>query len=170
MLPETAVGKYQRAVFACGKYIFGRVVDGMRQQIDIVALSLYVCDVLYVSFQNGASVFLSFPFKGFQTDIKDLVLKPDAIVYAIFDVTFQISFQPFAEYLAVFGKEVHHVGIQKDFLFLFGTHDSRMSCVVEARVGRVIPPPSDKGGFCISLSSWFLFSSSSFRWLRSVMS
>ena len=44
---EATVAEYQRAVFVCRINVLGGVVDGMCQQVDIVAPLLNVGDILY---------------------------------------------------------------------------------------------------------------------------
>lgn len=56
MLPEAAVGKDERTVLVGGEDVFGGVVDGVCQQVDVVAPLLDVGDVLYVPFQKDVSV------------------------------------------------------------------------------------------------------------------
>ena len=68
---ELAVGKYQRTIFMGCKDVFCGIVDGMCQQIDVIASLLDVGDILYISFQGNIAVLVSFAGECFQADIKD---------------------------------------------------------------------------------------------------
>ena len=87
-LLEAAVAEYQCTVFVCRVNIFGGVVDGMCQQVDIVAPLLNVGDILYISFQNGIFVFMIFACKGLEPYIENLFLKQDAVVHTVFHFPF----------------------------------------------------------------------------------
>ena len=72
VLLKLAVGEYQCAIFMGGKDVFRGIIDGMRQQVDIVTSLLDVGNVLYISFQCDIAVFATFAGKCFQADVEDL--------------------------------------------------------------------------------------------------
>ena len=100
---EATVAEYQRAVFVCRINVLGGVVDGMCQQIDVVAPFLYVGNVLYVSFQRDVAVFIAFATECFQADIMYIFVVENAVVHSIFHVTFQIIAEPVLKSISVFG-------------------------------------------------------------------
>jgi hypothetical protein len=127
VLPEQPVGKYQRAVFVCRINVLGGVVDGMCQQIDVVAPFLYVGNVLYVSFYSDIPVFLPFAGKRFEADIENVSFEEDAVVHAVFHLAFQILFHPAGKAFPVFRKDKFQIIVHIDVLHLFRTHDARMA-------------------------------------------
>ena len=56
------------------KDVFRRIIDGMRQQVDIVTPLLYVGDILYISFQGDIAIFVTFAGKSFQADIENFFI------------------------------------------------------------------------------------------------
>lgn len=75
VLPEEAVGKYEGSVFVGGKDVFGGVVDGMRQQGDVIAPLLDIGDVLYVSFEDCVSTGAFLAGEGLLADIEHFCRK-----------------------------------------------------------------------------------------------
>ena len=85
--------------------------------------------------------------EGFQADIEYPFLETDAVVYAVFRIALKVLCQPFAEYFPILGQDVHNVVLERNFLFLFSTHYTGVSGVVEALPAGIVFPSSDKGGF-----------------------
>ena len=112
VLPEEAVGKYEGSVFVGGKDVFGGVVDGMRQQGDVIAPLLDIGDVLYVSFEDSVSTGSFLAGEGLLADIEHFLPEVDAILHAFFHVSLQVLVEPFAEYLPVFGQYVCYVAVE----------------------------------------------------------
>ena len=56
ILKELAVGEDQRAILFGGEDALLCVVDGVRQRVDVVSATLYVGDVLDVTFDVAAAV------------------------------------------------------------------------------------------------------------------
>ena len=112
VLPEEAVGKYEGSVFVGGKDVFGGVVDGMRQQGDVIAPLLDIGDVLYVSFEDCVSTGAFLAGEGLLADIEHFLPEVDAILHAFFHVSLQVLVEPFAEYLPVFGQYVCYVAVE----------------------------------------------------------
>ena len=79
VLPEEAVGKYEGSVFVGGKDVFGGVVDGMRQRVDVVSFPLYVGDVLYIPFQDDVAIFFFIPQVALLAHIIYLSFQQDAV-------------------------------------------------------------------------------------------
>ena len=143
---EATVAEYQRAVFVCRINVLGGVVDGMCQQIDVVAPFLYVSNVLYVSFYSDIPVFLPFAGKRFEADIENVSFEEDAVVHAVFHLAFQILFHPAGKAFPVFRKDEFQIIVHIDVLHLFRTHDARMACITEYAGLGIVLPVSDEGG------------------------
>ena len=80
---ELAVGKYHCTIFLHRKDIFYRVVDNVGKQGNIVAAFLQVGNVLYVSFECSASIFMMFACKGFLADVVNASVEHYTIVDAL---------------------------------------------------------------------------------------
>ena len=144
---EEAVGKNQGTVLLGGEDIFCGIVDGVRQQVDVIAAFLDVSNVLYVSFQRDVAVFIAFATECFQADIMYIFVVENAVVHSIFHVTFQIIAEPVLKSISVFGQDQVQVCIQWNGLLIRLAHDARMSGITEFAGGRVKHPPTDECGF-----------------------
>ena len=143
VLPEQPVGKYQRTVFAGGKYALFGVVDGMCEGVDVIPVALYVRHVLYIAFQIVRTVGLFLPDAGLDLQVIDAAFVADAVACAILVGLPFVVLEPLGKHGLVFFHHQLTIAVDGDGLQFFGTEDIGIALIVEDAFIAGIFPPAD---------------------------